>query len=351
MNLILPTEPPRILGPDRPALVVAELSGNHNGRLERAVDLVHAAKKAGADAVKLQTYTADTITMDAPGEWFEIKAGPWRGRRLHELYGEASTPWEWHPDLFAAAREAGLICFSSAFDPTSVDFLEQLGTPLYKAASFEIVDLPLLARIARTGKPVILSTGMASLAEIDNAVRVLRAGGVPGLVLLNCVSAYPARPEDMHLRNIPVLAGAFGCLVGLSDHTLSSTAAVAAVALGACVIEKHLCLNRADGGPDAGFSLEPAEFADLVRSVREAEAALGSSARFGTRAGEATNVLFRKSLFAARDIAAGQALGREDVRVIRPGHGLPPAVLETVLGRRARKDIPRGTPLSWELLA
>lgn len=351
MTVLLPTEPSRSLGNGDPVLVVAELSGNHNGRLETALELIRAARAAGADAVKLQTYTADTITMDAPGEWFEVKGGPWDGRRLYELYREASTPWEWHRQLFAAARAENLICFSTAFDPTSVDFLEELGNPIYKVASFEVVDLPLLTRIAATRKPVILSTGMATMGEIDAAVRTLRTGGTPGLVLLNCASAYPARPEDMHLRNLSVLKAAFDCPVGLSDHTTSSTCAVAAVALGACMIEKHLCWRRADGGPDAGFSLEPPELTELVRSVREAEQALASPPRFGPGGAEAGNVIFRKSLFAARDLPAGRVLGPEDVRVIRPGHGLPVAMLPVVLGRVARTPIARGTPLSWELLS
>jgi pseudaminic acid synthase len=339
------------LGVGAPTFVVAELSGNHNGDLERAIALIRAAKDAGADAVKLQTYTADTITMDAPGEWFAIKGGPWDGRRLYELYQEASTPWAWHERLFTEARALGLACFSTPFDPTSVAFLEQLGCPLYKVASFEVVDIPLLACIAATRKPVIMSTGMATLAEIDLAVRTLRQGGCGELVLLNCVSAYPAAPRDMHLRNIPHLAAVFGCAVGLSDHTLSHTATIAAVALGACMVEKHLCLRRSDGGPDAGFSLEPGELAALVTAVREAEQAVAAPVAFGAGQAEAGNIVFRKSLFAARDIAVGAVIAADDVRCIRPGHGLAPALLPQVLGRTARRAIPRGTPLSWELMA
>jgi pseudaminic acid synthase len=338
------------IGPDRHVAVVAELSGNHNGDKARAIALLRAAKEAGADAVKLQTYTADTITMDAPGPWFAIDDGPWKGRRLHDLYAEASTPWAWHAELFAEAARLGLPCFSTPFDPTAVDFLESLGCPCYKVASFEVVDLPLLARIAATRKPVIMSTGMASLAEIDTAVRMLRAGGCPGLALLNCVSAYPAPPEAMHLGDIPRLAAAFACPAGLSDHTLDDTACIAAVALGARLIEKHLTLARADGGPDAGFSLEPAEFARLVRAVRAAEAAVRPSPAFGPGQADAGNLRFRKSLFAGRDIAAGAVLTAEDIRCIRPGHGLPPADLPKVLGRSARRAIARGTPLAWDLL-
>ena len=338
------------VGPDHPVVVIAELSGNHNGDKERAIALLRAAKGAGADAVKLQTYTADTITMDAPGSCFEIHAGPWKGRRLYDLYAEASTPWEWHPDLFAEAARLGLPCFSTPFDPTAVDFLESLECPFYKVASFEVVDIPLLQRIAATRKPVVMSTGMANLSEIDLAVRTLKNGGCSGLVLLNCVSAYPAPAEAMHLGDIRRLAEAFACPAGLSDHTLGETAAVAAVALGARLIEKHLTLRRADGGPDAGFSLEPEEFASLVRVVRETEAAIRPSTAFGPGQADAGNLIFRKSLFASRDIATGEALSEANVRSIRPGHGLPPADLPKVLGRCARTAIARGTPLCWDLL-
>ncbi|HYE06120.1 MAG TPA: pseudaminic acid synthase [Planctomycetota bacterium] len=342
---------PLRIGDGERVVVIAELSGNHNGDRARAIALLRAAKRAGADAVKLQTYTADTLTMDAPGPWFRIEGGPWHGRRLYDLYQEASTPWEWHEELFAEAAHLGLPCFSTPFDPTSVDFLERLGCPFYKVASFEIVDIPLLTRVAATRKPVVMSTGMASLAEIDLAVRTLRAGGCPGIVLLNCVSAYPAPPEAMHLGNMAALAATFGCPIGLSDHTLSATATIAAVALGARLIEKHLCLRRADGGPDAGFSLEPEDFAALVRAVRETEAATAGPAHFGTGQAEAGSIVFRKSLFAARDIAAGARLVADDVRCIRPGHGLPPAELPRVIGRAARGAIARGTPLAWELLS
>ena len=332
-------------------LIIAELSGNHNGSLDRARELVRAAHGAGVDAVKLQTYTADTITMDAPGEWFAIRGGPWDGRRLHELYREAATPWEWHAELFAEARQLGLEVFSTPFDPTAVDFLETLKVPWHKVASFEVVDLPLLQRIAATRKPVIMSTGMANEQEIGEAVDTLRAGGCPELVLLACVSSYPAAPADFKLRNIPALAERFSCQVGLSDHSLGATAAVAAVALGARVLEKHLCLRRADGGPDSGFSMEPEEFRALVTAVRDAEAALAGAPAFGPGQADAGNVIFRKSLFAARDIAPGTVLSAADVRCIRPGHGLKPRELPRVVGATARAAIPRGTPLSWELLS
>ncbi len=338
------------VGNDQHVLMVAELSGNHLHDKGRALALIQAAKQAGADAVKLQTYTADTITMDAPGPWFELKEGPWAGRRLYDLYAEASTPWEWHADFFAEAARLDLPCFSTPFDPTAVDFLESLACPCYKVASFEIVDIPLLQRVAATRKPVIMSTGMANLAEIDLAVRTLRTGGCPALVLLNCVSAYPAPAEAMHLGDMQRLAAAFACPVGLSDHSLGDTASIAAVALGARMIEKHLTLRRADGGPDGGFSLEPEEFARLVRVVRETEAAVRPSAGFGPGQADAGSIVFRKSLFAARDIPAGAVISEADVRCIRPGHGLPPAVLPMLHGRTSRAAITRGTPMSWDQL-
>lgn len=268
----------RRIGHGRPVFIIAELSGNHNGSKDRALELVRAAKDAGADAVKLQTYTADTITMDGDHPCFKITKGPWAGRTLHDLYQEASTPWEWHADLFAEARRLGLCCFSTPFDATAVDFLESLNVPLHKIASLEIVDIPLIKRVAATRKPVIMSTGMATLDEIDLAVKTLREGGCPSLALLNCVSAYPAAAETMHLRNIPALASRYRCVSGLSDHTLGSTAAIASVALGGCIIEKHICMRRADGGPDAGFSTEPQEFAAMVRDIRECESIIGRCA-------------------------------------------------------------------------
>ena len=338
------------VGSGHPVVVVAELSGNHNGDKDRAIALLRAAKDVGADAVKLQTYTADTITMDAPGPWFGISEGPWAGRRLYDLYQEAATPWDWHADLFAEAARLGLPCFSTPFDPTAVEFLESLACPCYKVASFEIVDIPLLQQVAATRKPVIMSTGMANLAEIDLAVRTLRTGGCPALVLLNCVSAYPAPAEAMHLGDMQRLAAAFACPVGLSDHSLGDTASIAAVALGARMIEKHLTLRRADGGPDGGFSLEPEEFARLVRTVRETEAAVRPSAGFGPGQADAGNIIFRKSLFAARDLPVGTIVQSTDILCIRPGHGLPPAVLPMLLGRTVRAPILRGTPLAWDQL-
>ena len=340
----------KLPGPHDPVLIIAELSGNHNGDRGRALELIHAAHAAGADAVKLQTYTADTITMDAPGDWFTIHGGPWDGRRLYDLYREASTPWEWHADLFAEARRLGLICFSTPFDPTAVHFLEQLEVPWYKVASFEVVDVPLLHCIAATRKPVIMSTGMASRAEIEEAVAVLRDRGCPQLIILTCVSAYPCAPGDFRLRNIPEIAASFDCVAGLSDHSLDGTAIIAAVALGARVWEKHLCLRRADGGPDSGFSLEPEEFATQVRAVRAAESALASEPKFGPGQADAGNVVFRKSLFVGRDLPTGHRLTAADVRCIRPGNGLAPRELPQVLGCLTKHALARGTPLAWDQL-
>lgn len=337
-------------GADSKVLVIAELSGNHNGSRERALELVRAAHAAGADAVKLQTYTADTITMDAPDPCFQITSGPWAGRRLHDLYREAATPWEWHAELFAEARRLGLICFSTPFDPTAVDFLEGLDVPWHKVASFEVVDIPLLQCIAATRKPVIMSTGMATADELDEAVATLRSGGCPQLVLLACVSAYPCAPGDFRLRNIPALAARYACVAGLSDHSLDGTAVIAAVALGGRVWEKHLCLRRADGGPDSGFSLEPAEFSAQVRALRDAEASLAAAPEFGPGQADSGNLAYRKSLFAGRDLPAGHRLTAADVRCIRPGNGLPPRDLPRVLTCTTRGAIARGTPLSWELL-
>lgn len=341
----------RLIGEGAPCAFVAELSGNHNGSLSRALELIRVASEAGADAIKLQTYTADTITIDAPGPWYEISEGPWRGRRLHELYAEASTPWEWHRELFMAAKAHNLPCFSTPFDPTAVDFLEQLDCPAYKIASFEVVDIPLLRHVGATRKPVIMSTGMASLAEISLAVQVLRESGTSDLCLLTCVSAYPADAADMHLANIQALSQSFGCCSGLSDHSLKATALVAATALGAAVIEKHICLARSDGGPDAGFSLEPHELGEQISAMRATESALAGGVCFGPGQSDAGNVIFRKSLIAVRDIVAGATVVSEDVRSLRPGHGIPPFYLPQVIGRRAACHIARGTPMAWNLLS
>lgn len=338
----------RPIGPEHPPFVIAELSGNHNGSLDRALALIDMAAAAGADAVKLQTYTADTLTLDHDGAGFRIEGGLWAGRTLYDLYSEASTPWNWHPALFARAAERGLICFSSPFDDTAVDLLESLGAPAYKIASFEAVDLPLIARAAATGKPLIISTGMTTAGEIADAVAA--AGGPIGVALLHCTSAYPATAADANLRMIERLRTDHGCVAGLSDHTPGTTVAVAAVALGACIIEKHVTLARADGGPDAAFSLEPDELAALVSDCRTAWRALGSAD--GRRSSEElANMALRRSLYVVRDVAAGAVLGEGDVRSIRPGYGVAPRHLPEVLGRRAARALKRGEPVAWEMLA
>jgi pseudaminic acid synthase len=340
----------RPVGPGHPVYVVAELSANHGGDFQRALRLVEVAKEAGADAVKLQTYTADTLTLDSDAEPFRVRGGTlWDGRTLHDLYREAHTPWEWQPKLKVRADELGLDLFSSPFDATAVEFLERMGVPAHKIASFEIVDLELIRQAARTGKPLILSTGMASREEIGEAVRTAREGGAAGVALLKCTSAYPAPPEEMNLRAIPALAEAFDVPVGLSDHTLGTAVAVAAVALGACIIEKHFTLARSLGGPDSTFSVEPDELRDLVQAVRAAEAALGS-AEHGMGKAETRSRAFRRSLFLVRDVKQGEMFTSENVRSIRPADGLAPKHLEAVLGRPAARDAERGTPLSWDLV-
>ena len=339
----------RAVGPDRPPYVLAELSANHGGTLARALEIVEAAAKAGADGVKLQTYTADTITIDHQGPGFTIEGGLWDGRSLHELYREAHTPWDWHPALFERARALGLGVFSSPFDATAVAFLEGLGCPAYKIASFEAVDLPLIETAARTGKPLVISSGMADAEEIAEALAAARGAGCREIVLLHCVSGYPTPPEDSNLATIVDMAERFGVPVGLSDHTLGTAVPVAAVALGAVMIEKHVTLRRADGGPDAAFSLEPPELARLVEDVRTAWAARGRI-DYGRKASERGNAQFRRSLYAVADIAAGEAFTADNVRSIRPGFGLPPKHLPALLGRRAARAIARGTPLSGELV-
>lgn len=340
----------RRIGPGEPVYVIAEMSANHNHNFDQAVQIIQAAKDAGADAIKLQTYTPDTLTIDCDNEYFQIKETIWKGRTLHDLYGEAYTPWEWQPKLKTIAKELGLDLFSSPFDETAVDFLEDIGVPAYKVASFEIVDVPLIRRIAQTGKPIIMSTGMASLAEIDEAVRTARNAGATQLALLKCTSAYPSPPEAMNLRTIPHLASAFDTPVGLSDHTRGTAVPVAAVTLGACIIEKHFTLSRSIPGPDSAFSLEPDEFRTMVAAIRTAEAALGT-VRYGTEQHEAKSQIFRRSLFVVQDIRAGELFNAQNVRSIRPGYGLPPRYMDEVIGRHAAQDIARGTPLTWGLIA
>lgn len=339
----------RSIGVHWPCFIVAEMSANHRNDFNHAVRILEHAKEAGADAVKVQTYTADTLTIPCDNAFFRIEGTLWAGRTLHDLYQEAHMPWEWQPKLKEIAEQLGLIFFSTPFDETSVDFLESLGMPVHKVASFELVDIPLLRKIGSTRKPVIMSTGMATLGEIDDAVKALREAGCPQLALLKCTSAYPSPPDEMNLRTIPHMAEAFGCTVGLSDHTLSSAVPVAAVALGASIVEKHFTLRRSDGGADAAFSLEPREFKSMVEAVRETEKALGKIKYEPTEL-EAASRVFRRSLFVVKDIKAGEGVTRENVRSIRPGNGMAPKYLGEVVGRRAASDIAAGTPLAWSLL-
>jgi pseudaminic acid synthase len=341
----------RRIGAGSGVYVIAELSANHNQSFDQAVRILHAAKDAGADAVKLQTYTADTITLRSDREYFRIGGGTlWDGRTLYDLYQEAFTPWEWQPKLKAIAEELGLHLFSSAFDDTAVDFLEGMDVPAHKVASFELVDLGLIEKMARTGKPLIMSTGMASEDEIAEAVAAARGAGATQIALLKCTSAYPAPAEEANLRTIPELARRFNCPVGLSDHTMGIAVPVVAVALGACIIEKHLCLRRADGGPDGAFSLEPQEFKAMVEAVRMAEKALGS-VQFSCGPREANSLRFRRSLFVVENIKKGEQFTTQNVRSIRPADGLHPRYLPDILGKTAACDVERGAPLSWALVA
>ena len=341
----------RPIGQDAPPFVIAEMSGNHNQSLDRALAIVEAAATSGAHALKIQTYTADTMTLDLDeGEFFISDPNSlWHGSSLYKLYQEAHTPWEWHGPIFARARELGLIPFSTPFDETAVDFLQGLDVPCYKIASFENTDLPLIRKVARTGKPMIISTGMASVAELDEAVRTAREAGCSDLVLLKCTSTYPATPENTNLRTIPHLRELFGCEAGLSDHTMGVGAAVASVALGATVIEKHFTLRRADGGVDSAFSLEQAEMQLLVEETQRAWEALGRVS-YGASAAENKSKVFRRSLYITRDLQAGEMLCPDNVRIIRPGLGLAPKHLEAILGKRVRHAVRRGTPVSWDLL-
>ncbi len=339
----------RRIGPGEPVYIIAEISANHGQSFAQAVELIRAAKSCGADAVKLQTYTADTLTLDCDKEHFKIRGTLWDGRTLHELYREAFTPWEWQPRLKKIAESLGLTLFSTPFDASAVDFLQAMEVPAHKIASFESCDIGLLRKVAATGKPVIASTGMATLAEIDEMVRTLRAGGAEQIALLKCTSAYPAPPEEMNLRTIPHLAEAFAAPVGLSDHTLGAIAPVTAVALGACIIEKHFTRARAAGGPDSAFSLEPREFRAMVEGVRDAERMLGRI-DYGLTPAEEKSRAFRRSLFVTADMRAGELFTRDNLRSIRPSGGLHTRHLEEVLGRAASRDIERGTPLSWSLV-
>lgn len=334
----------------RPYLI-AEMSGNHNQSLDRALDIVSAAADSGADAVKLQTYTADTMTLDirAPGFVIEDPKSLWRGRQLYDLYDEAHTPWEWHGPIMEHANKKGIHCFSSPFDATAVDFLESLGAPAYKIASFEMTDLPLVRKVARTGKPMIISTGMASLAEIDEAVRAARGEGNDSLCVLKCTSTYPATPENTNIRTIAHMRDALACEIGLSDHTMGTGVAVASIAFGAVLVEKHFTLRREDGGVDSTFSLEPEEFTRLREECDRAWRALGEVTYGGTEV-EKDSRIFRRSLYVTVDLTAGDVLTPDNLRAIRPGFGLEPKYYDLLLGKRVSRDVPRGTPANWDLL-
>lgn len=347
-------EPPHVhlIGAGHPVFVIAEMSGNHNGSLDRALAIVDAVAASGAQALKLQTYTADTLTIDVDLPAFRVGDHElWGDRNLYQLYEEAHTPWEWHAPVFNRARQHGIVAFSTPFDPTSIQFLEELNTPLYKTASAEIVDLPLMREIARTGKPMIVSTGMATLAEIEAAVDAIHGAGGSELILLACTAAYPAEPEEARLGNIAALRDHFDVPVGLSDHTLGTGVATAAAALGAVVIEKHVTLDRTEGGVDAAFSLTPDELAALVTSAEQARVAVASGAAFGPTEHERTVLALRRSLYVVTDVKAGDVVSADNVRSIRPSGGMPPDAINHVIGQRFRKDVTRGTPLSPDLLA
>lgn len=339
----------RRIGPGEPPFIIAELSANHDGSLDTAIKIVEEAAKAGADAVKLQTYRPDTITLDCHLPDFVIQEGLWKGQRLYDLYEDAHLPWEWHQCLFDKARELGIAMFSSVFDESAVDFLEDLGTPAYKIASFEAIDLPLIKYAAQTGKPMIISTGMADETEIEEAISAAREGGCEQLAILHCVSAYPAPPGDYNLRTLRDMATRFGVVVGLSDHTLNNVTAIASVALGASLIEKHFTLDRNAGGPDDSFSLEPPELKSLCSGAREAWEALGSI-DYRRKASEAGNIKFRRSLYFVKPLKAGETISRDCVRSVRPGYGLPPKFIEQVIGRRVIRDVAAFQPVQEDLL-
>lgn len=337
----------RIIGDGHPAYIIAEMSANHAGSLERALELIHVAKDAGADCVKIQTYTADTMTIDCHNEYFQIEKGTWEGENLYGLYQKAYTPWEWQEQLRDEAAKVGIDFLSTPFDPRSVDFLEDLGVYFYKIASFELVDIPLLEYVAAKNKPIIMSTGMGTLEEIQEAVDAIYSTGNRQLALMKCSSAYPAKPEEMNLRTMQDLKERFGVPVGLSDHSMGAFSAATAVAMGANLIEKHFCISRAVKNPDSSFSMEPQEFREMVEQVREVEKAMGS-VQYGVSRQEESNACFRRSLFVVEDIAAGEALTPEKIRSIRPAYGLKPKHYQEVLGRTAKRALRRGTPLSFD---
>ena len=339
----------RLIGGDAPVYIIAEMSANHAGSYERALEIIHAAKEAGADCIKIQTYTPDTITIDCHNEYFDIQEGTWEKENLYQLYGKAYTPWEWQAGLKAEAEKIGIDFLSTPFDNTAVDFLEELGVTAYKIASFELVDLPLIRYAASKGKPIIMSTGMATLAEIDDAVRAVREMGNDQLALLRCASAYPAITDQMNLRTMQNMQETFGVPVGLSDHSFGSVGAVTSVALGGRIIEKHLCLSRGIESPDSSFSMEPEEFRQMVKDVRQAEKAIGTVC-YGASEQEHSNLIFRRSVFCVKDIQKGEILSEENIRIIRPGYGMAPKFYDEALGQRALCDIARGMPVQLEMI-
>ena len=339
----------RHIGGVAPTYIIAEMSANHAGSLERAKEIIHAAKEAGADCIKIQTYTPDTMTVDCDNEYFRISDGTWEGENLYHLYEKAYTPWEWQAELKKEAEKVGIDFLSTPFDKTSVDFLEEIGVGFYKIASFELVDIPLIKYIALKQKPIIMSTGMSNLAEIEEAVNAIRSQGNNDIVLLRCASAYPAITDEMNLKTMQNMSEVFRVPVGLSDHSLGSVGAVVAVALGAKVIEKHFCLDRNIENPDASFSMEPKEFKQMVKDIRQAELAIGTVS-YGITRQERTNIVFRRSIFAVKDIKKGEKLTEENIRIIRPGYGLAPKYYEEIIGQVALQDIKYGTPLKMELI-
>jgi len=339
----------RFIGEGQPTYIIAEMSANHAGDFNRAIEIIHAAKEAGADCIKIQTYTPDTMTIDCDKEYFKITKGTWKGENLYKLYQKAYTPWEWQARLKEEADKIGIDFLSTPFDKTAVDFLEELGVDFYKIASFEVVDIPLIKYIASKGKPIIMSTGMAKLGEIEEAVNAVKSQGNENLCLLKCSSAYPAVPEDMNLKTIKHLEETFEVIAGLSDHSLGSIGAVTAVALGAKVVEKHFCISREIENPDSSFSMEPGEFKKMVEDIRSAERAVGKVS-FEVSEREETNRVFRRSIFIVKDIKKGEVFTEENIRVIRPGYGLAPKYYEDVIGKTASKDIERGTPLDWSMV-
>ena len=337
------------IGAGNPAYLIAEMSANHAGDIVYAKEIIHAAREAGADCIKIQTYTPDTITIDCDNKYFQISDGTWNGENLYRLYQKAYTPWEWQEELKEEAQKTGIDFFSTPFDNTAVDFLEEIGIEFYKIASFEVVDIPLIEYVASKGKPIIMSTGMASLAEIDEAVAAVRRQGNDNLALLRCASAYPAITDEMNLRTMQNMAETFGVPVGLSDHSMGSVGAVTAVALGASIIEKHFCLDRSIKNPDSSFSMNPSEYRQMVKDIRQAEKAIGRVI-YGASEQEQSNLAFRRSIFCVKDIKKGEKITEENVRIIRPGYGLKPKHYPEILGQTALRDIKRGTPVSFEMI-